>query len=168
MRISALEEYGLRCLLRLANLPERECTSAAKIADQEGMSLQYASKILHLCRKAGIVESVRGTNGGFRLQRPANEITLYEIFQSVAGRKDFNEHFCEKFTGNESSCVHIDDCSIRPVWYQLTSFFDSILLKLRLSDLCHSESTVAQAVRNTAAQQASLLSHSLQRKIQNG
>lgn len=168
MRITALEEYGLRCLLRLALLPEGECTSAAKIAEQEGMSLQYTSKILHLCRKADLVESVRGTNGGFRLKVPAKEVSLLKIFQTVGGREAFASSFCDKHSGNEETCVHMSACSIRPVWQQLTGFFDSVLVKLSLADLCQSESAVASRVRATAKTEADNLTARLIKEEKHG
>src|SRR5205823_5937207 len=75
MHISAVEEYGLRCALQLASQPEGSVLAASQVAEREGISVQYASKILHLFRKAGLVSASRGMQGGFRLVRAADEIS---------------------------------------------------------------------------------------------
>lgn len=141
MRISATEEYGLRCILQLAKLPEGEQLAASGIADAEGISVQYASKMMHLFRKAGLVESVRGLHGGFRLTKPAKMVTLHEVFQALGSNKD-SESFCERFRGDREACVHIGDCAVRPFWHVLFGHFDSVLREIRLGDLVAGEANV--------------------------
>lgn len=138
MRISATEEYGLRCILQLARLKEGEQLPASAIAEMEGISVQYASKMMHLFRKAKLVESVRGLRGGFRLMRPASELTLFEVFQALGNGKP-EASFCDRFRGDRTTCVHIQDCAVRPVWHVLFEHFDSVLQELKLGDLVGGE-----------------------------
>jgi len=70
MRISSLEEYGLRCTLALARVARGGQLSIADIADREGLSTPYASKLLAILRKAGIASAVRGRGGGQRPDGP--------------------------------------------------------------------------------------------------
>ena len=74
MKISAQEEYGLRCLLQLANLPAGESLTLPQIAELEGISTANAGKLMWLLNKAGFVQSTRGTKGGYFLARPAADI----------------------------------------------------------------------------------------------
>ena len=69
MKISAQEEYGLRCLLQLARLEDGESLTLGQIAEREGISGANAGKLLWLLSKAGLVQSVRGNRGGYRLAR---------------------------------------------------------------------------------------------------
>ena len=60
MKISAQEEYGLRCLLQLASLGEGEFLTLAQMAEREGISVANAGKLLWILNKAGLVNSIRG------------------------------------------------------------------------------------------------------------
>ena len=81
MKVSAQEEYGLRCLLQLARLAGGEFLTLGQIAAREGISQANAGKVLWLLNKAGLVNSTRGTKGGYTLARPAAEIRLSEIIK---------------------------------------------------------------------------------------
>ena len=137
MHISAVEEYGLRCALQLASLSEKELLAASQIAEREGISVQYASKIMHLFRKAGLVEATRGMQGGFRLSKVPQEIPLREVFAAV--REDKSTEFCSQYKGQQNECVHMSNCSVRPVWHVLSGYFDSVLEKISLEDLRRGE-----------------------------
>ena len=71
MKITAQEEYGLRCLLQLARMPQGQIVSVKEIADKEGLSGANVEKLLRLLSHAGLVHSVRGIKGGYVLNRPA-------------------------------------------------------------------------------------------------
>jgi len=72
MKISAQEEFGLRCLLQLARAEtHRESLTLGQIAVLEGISVANAGKLMWILNKAGLVQSQRGTKGGYRLSRPA-------------------------------------------------------------------------------------------------
>jgi Rrf2 family protein len=136
MHISALEEYGLRCALQLASLPEGSVLAASQVAEREGISVQYASKILHLFRKSGLVVASRGMQGGFRLSHRPGEISLKSVFSVFREEKD---GFCTQYKGLQNECVHLKECSVRPVWHVLASYFDSVLENLTLADLHRNE-----------------------------
>ena len=70
MKISAQEEYGLRCLLRLAKA-ESGVATLPEVAAAEGLSVPYVAKLMAVLRHAGILDSVRGRSGGYKLARPA-------------------------------------------------------------------------------------------------
>src|SRR5688572_1132547 len=97
MKISAQEEYGLRCLVQLANLKDGESLTLPQIAEREGISTANAGKLMWLLNKAGFVNSTRGTKGGYFLARPAGDIYLNEIIK-VLDEDVLNKH-CENYTG---------------------------------------------------------------------
>lgn len=155
MHISAVEEYGLRCALQLASLPEAALLAASQIAEREGISVQYASKILHLFRKAGLVSASRGMQGGFRLARPAEQISLQAVFRAF--REEKEEGFCSQFRGQQHECVHLKECSVRPVFDVLAGYFDSVLGHLTLADLARTEAESRTRVEAFAKAEAERL-----------
>src|SRR5258708_12836034 len=75
MRLTAQEEYGLRCLLQVARGEEGSVTTP-EIAEREGLSQAHVHKLMGLLRRAGLVESVRGRKAGYQLARPAGQINV--------------------------------------------------------------------------------------------
>ena len=140
MKISAQEEYGLRCLVQLANLKDAETLTLPQIAEREGISTANAGKLMWLLNKAGFVHSTRGTKGGYFLARPAADIRLSEIIR-VLDQDVLTKH-CENYTGVLDSCVHNGDCGIRPVIVGLHEIVENALSQITLAQLVGSESSV--------------------------
>jgi Rrf2 family protein len=142
MHITTLEEYGIRCALQLARHNKEvdgPALQASQIAKFEALSTEYVAKIMQIFRKEGLVRSLRGTQGGFILEKSPKDITLKDIMDSLKGKKEIAEEFCDKYTGNEKSCVHDCDCPLRPVWTTIFSYFDEILGAVTLNDLLMKE-----------------------------
>lgn len=140
MKISAQEEYGLRCLLQLATLRENESLTLPQIAEREGISVANAGKLLWLLNKAGFVQAMRGTKGGYYLARPAGEIRLNEVIK-VLDADVLNKH-CESYTGVLDTCVHKGDCGIRPVIVGLHEIVENALSQITLAQLVGNEASV--------------------------
>ncbi|MBK8314301.1 MAG: Rrf2 family transcriptional regulator [Acidobacteria bacterium] len=137
MKITAQEEYGLRCILQLAREESNglgNTLMVRDIAEREGLSVAYVEKILWSLSRSGIVESVRGPKGGYRLTRPCTEISIGEVMRVLGGIPSEKE-ICSQFTGNQDTCVHHDDCGLRPVWQSITNFVNSVFDKIPISTL---------------------------------
>ena len=143
MKITAQEEYGLRCLLQLARTPEGEIVSVKEIAAKEGLSSAYVEKLLRILSRAGLVHSVRGLKGGYVLNRPAASVTLGEVVRAL-GTVETTNHICSVFTGNQDACVHFSDCGIRSVWSGLTTYIQSFLDQTTLASLLGKEYAVSE------------------------
>ncbi len=140
MKVSAQEEYGLRCLLQLARLTEGESLTLAQIAEREGVSVANAGKLLWILNKAGLVQSHRGTRGGYCLARPASEIRLSEIIK-VLDDDQVGGH-CKSYTGVMDTCVHTGDCGIRAVIVSLHEIVQQALSGITLAQLVGTEAKV--------------------------
>ena len=140
MKISAQEEYGLRCLLQLATLRENESLTLPQIAEREGISAANAGKLMWLLNKAGFVSAIRGTKGGYSLSRSANEIRLNEVIKVLDA--DVLSKHCESYTGVLDSCVHKGDCGIRPVIVGLHEIVENALSQITLAQLIGTEAKV--------------------------
>lgn len=134
MRITAIEEYGLRCLLALARQGQGEQLSIAEIAEKEGLSVPYASKLLSILRKAKIVTAVRGRTGGFMIPRPLDQISLYEVLTVLGGPLIDPKH-CQKHSGLLDECVHLNNCSVHDVLGGLAGYIQEFLNDTSLQDL---------------------------------
>jgi Rrf2 family transcriptional regulator, iron-sulfur cluster assembly transcription factor len=134
MKITAQEEYGLRCLLQLARHTGPEPLTVSSIAEQEGLSVPYVGKLMAALRQAGLVESVRGRGGGYALTRPSDRITVIQALQGLGGHF-FATGFCEAHNGSSDECVHLGDCSIRSLWGVLGRLVDRVLGQTTLADL---------------------------------
>jgi Rrf2 family protein len=85
MRISAKADYAVRASVELAATADEKPVKAERIATAQDIPLNFLENILGELRRAGIVRSHRGAEGGFRLAKPAQEITIADIIRAVEG-----------------------------------------------------------------------------------
>lgn len=138
MKLSSQEEYGLRCLLRIAREGEGSSVTIPEISEAEGISTFYAAKLMRLLRRGGFVTSARGQAGGYTLSRPPEKIVIGEVLALLGGRL-FDPAFCESHSGVEQLCTHTVDCSIRSLWRAVQIVVDHVLNKTMLKELVANE-----------------------------
>ena len=85
MKFSTRTTYGLRALIRLAKNWPKKSLSLGTIAQTEKISLKYLERIFSILKKAGIVISVQGSSGGYRLAKAPNKIVVYDIIKALEG-----------------------------------------------------------------------------------
>ena len=83
MKLSTKGRYAMVALADLALQSDESLTSLAEVARRQDISLPYLEQLFVKLRRAGLVDSVRGPGGGYRLARPANDIRVVEIFAAV-------------------------------------------------------------------------------------
>ena len=134
MKFSAQEEFGLRCLLTIAQEESGFMTIPA-ISEIEGMSVSHAAKIMAILRKGGYVKSTRGQQGGYELARHPSEIGLKNLMSDLGGRL-YGDGFCERHAGLYDQCVHVGtDCLLRPLWNSIQETVDSYTGSITLQDI---------------------------------
>ena len=160
MKISAQEEYGLRCLLFMARHGETKSHSIPEISRAEGLSIPNVAKLMRILRLGGLVASVRGQAGGYTLSRPGDQITVSEILTLLGGRI-FSPHFCDRHAGLERTCSHNTDCSIRHLWRTVQKSLDGILTQTTLRDLLRPESEMEEFLRAKGVPAAGVASEAI-------
>ena len=151
MKITAQEEYGLRCLLQVAQLTAKdELASLEDIAKAEHITTDYAAKLLTSLRQTNFVESVRGKSGGYKLTRMPENIYLDDVIRSLSGEL-FETESCQQFPGNDSKCIHISCCSIRSVWMSMSQILFSLLKRISLKDLLEKEDILTKYLKKEIA-----------------
>lgn len=141
MQLLAQEEYGLRCLIQVARHAGPDPLTIPEIAAAEGLSPDYTAKLLRALRQAELVVSTRGAGGGYRLARPAREVTAWEVVQALGGSL-FPKEFCESHPGQRQDCVHTGGCSIRGLWTAVEGAVRGVLEGVTLAELARMESAV--------------------------
>jgi Rrf2 family protein len=148
MKLSFQEEYGLRCLLRVATLSDPGYLTINEISEDEGLSASYVAKLMRILRQRGFVRSVRGQVGGYALARPAEKIIVGEVLAALGGRL-FDPRFCFEHSGLEVECKKSLECSIRTLWGTVQILIDQVLNKVTLADLAdNSELEMSSHVSN--------------------
>jgi Rrf2 family iron-sulfur cluster assembly transcriptional regulator len=138
VKLTAHEEYGVRCLVQIGRRGEGAALTIPEISEAEGISSAYAAKLLRILRQGGFITSARGKAGGYSLARAANRIVLGEVMASLGGRM-FEKDFCESHSGSAHVCAHTTDCSIRTLWRRVQGALDDVLGKTTLQDLLRTE-----------------------------
>ncbi|MFK7898629.1 MAG: Rrf2 family transcriptional regulator [Myxococcota bacterium] len=136
MHLLAREEAGLRCLLQVA-LGEMagEPVPIAQIAAAESLSSVYAAKLLRQLRLAELVTSTRGAAGGYRLARPAREITVWDAIQAL------DESFlpgadCACQPADRVDCRRTTTCAVSSLWRRIGHQIRASLEAVSLAELC--------------------------------
>lgn len=135
MRITQWGEYGAHCLAFIADKEKHgtATVNAAHISEAQGIDLLYAQQILQRLRRGGLIESVRGPQGGYKLARPAESITLYDILLAAEG--DTFEVICEAKPISPERCTPDHPCNLRKVWENLRTHVDGYLKQVLLTSI---------------------------------
>lgn len=147
MKLTAQEEYGLRCLLQVARRAPGEGSAPASIrevAEAEGLSPDYAAKLLRVLRQAGLLLSERGAAGGYRLARPPAEVPLLEVLR-VLDTPMYGADFCQAHAGQLHACMHDRSCTLRPVWDAVEQAIGQVLGRMTLADVLTAPATAPVA-----------------------
>jgi Rrf2 family protein len=148
MKLSAHEEYGLRCLLRIGLAGKDESLTISEISQAEALSPSYTAKLLRILRRSGFITSARGKAGGYTLARPANRIVIGDVIDGLGGRLFESKNFCNEHAGQTKVCTRSVDCSVRSLWHAVQSVVDEVLSRTTLQDLLRSEGEMNSWVKS--------------------
>jgi Rrf2 family cysteine metabolism transcriptional repressor len=138
MMFSTKAEYGVRVMVELARRAGQDPVPLAEIAAHDGLPLAYLEHLVARLRKAGLVDSRRGSRGGYLLARPATEITMAEVVAALEGAIAPIECISEAADGSivcsrESSPDHV--CPTKLLWTRVRMSIVSTLRETTLADL---------------------------------
>jgi FeS assembly SUF system regulator len=129
LRVTKLTDYATVVLTALAQHPD--CVlSAAELAECAKLETPTVSKVLKPLAHAGLVESFRGTNGGYRLARPPGKISLIEVVEAIEGRLGMTE--C---SGEHSQCEHESHCNVQGPWRRINDIVSDTLRSMSLAEM---------------------------------
>ena len=132
MKLSTRARYGLKALIDLGLHCETEAVSIQSIAGRQNISDSYLEQLMAKLKKAGLVESTRGAGGGYRLGRPAEEISVGDVLRALEGNLDPVE--CPGIQ-NSSGCDGSDVCVTKYVWQRINDSINRTVDEIKLSEL---------------------------------
>lgn len=138
MRMSTRGRYSLRAMLELARCYGGPPVLMSTLAERERISRKYLHALLASLRSAGLVRSVRGAGGGFRLSRSPSRIRLSEILHAAEGPLSVVE--C---VARPAACERAPTCTARRVWEKLSIAIERAIGGITLQELVDTEATHA-------------------------
>jgi Rrf2 family protein len=132
LRFSTKGRYGIRAICRLAQLHGDGPVSIQTIAEHENIPIRYLEQIMAHLRREGIVKSTRGPSGGYKLNRPPDQLSLGELIQTLEGKTPVV--WCVD-ADEESRCLREDVCITRDLWKKLNEWFQTIFNRISLQEI---------------------------------
>ncbi len=149
MMFSTKAEYGVRVMVELARRAGGEPIPLAEIAAHDGLPLAYLEHLVARLRKAGLVDSRRGSRGGYLLARPAEQITMAEVVAALEGsiapiecisEAADGSIVCTRESGAAGSRSHT--CPTKLLWTRVRGSIVATLRETTLADLLVTPSAV--------------------------
>lgn len=133
LKLSAKGRYAVRAMVFLAQNAGEGPLPLSRIASC-GLPRDYLEQLLGTLRRAGLVEAVRGNQGGYYLAKPPRQVTLGDIIGAVEGPVLLSE--CAQ---DGSCCENSRDCRLRNAWEELTTGITGLMDRMTLEDFAGTE-----------------------------
>ena len=131
MKISTKGRYGLRLMLDLAVHCNGGLVPLRDISARQEISEKYLEQIMMLLNRAGLVRSVRGSQGGYTLARPAEQITVGDVLRTMEGSLAPVDCVVDGGAG----CDMAETCVTMEVWAKLKAAVDGVVNSITLADM---------------------------------
>jgi Rrf2 family protein len=131
MKITTKGRYGLRAMVELArNYTQREYQSLRSISQNQNIPENYLERLLAKLRKAELIETHRGTQGGYRLLKEPAELSVLEILMAVE-----EPLYLVECTENAEVCPQHDQCPSNVVWSKMAKEMKRVARETTLNEL---------------------------------
>ena len=134
-RVTRAEEQAVRLIMRLAIVGEQ--LTLSELAEAESLPEPTVAKLLGMLRRGGVVDAVRGRNGGYVLAESPERTSAASVIRSISGEQVF-EYPCSESSG-QPDCPRTEDCGLRPVWQHLGNRVAEVLEQTTIADLLRKE-----------------------------
>jgi Rrf2 family protein len=121
-------------MLRVVELSDDGPVTAREVADNEGISVPYAQKLLGKLAECDLVEARRGAHGGYRPAKPVGSISVGDVLRPLGGSWEMDD-FCDNHAGNRETCTNAGSCKIRPIWEHISTYVMGTLDEIPLQAL---------------------------------
>ena len=128
MKLSTRVRYGMRAMIELAKQKGGKPVSLRAMAKSQNVSSKYLEQMAATMRRAGLIESIRGAEGGYRLAKPAEEITALDIYESLDVAGDPESCF-------KPACSRKEYCAVQDMWGEMFEAMRKVLASKTLKQL---------------------------------
>lgn len=132
MKLSTKGRYGLRAMIDLADYSEEMPQSIASIAARQSISDSYLEQLMAKLKKAGLITSIRGSQGGYVLAKPGAQISVGDILRALEG--DLSPVKCMGLKGDQA-CSGSGNCVTRNVWKRIDDSIQNAVDSIYLNEL---------------------------------
>ena len=129
MKLSTKGRYGVKAMVDLAINQKDVPVSIKSISQRQNISEYYLEQLFAPLRRAEIIKSIRGAQGGYILNKAAETITVLEIMNILEGPIDISECL------DHNDCDNIDCCATRTVWRRIKDSIDDVMGSITLQDI---------------------------------
>ena len=140
MKLSSRARYGLRALIDLAVHSDRESVSISSIAARQGLSEAYLEQLMAKLKKAGLVLSTRGAQGGYKLEKTADQISVGDVLRALEGNLDAVQ--CAGLS--EEGCQGAQLCVSKYVWQKINESIARTVDEMKLNTLVEESRAVQE------------------------
>lgn len=134
VKLSTKGKYGLRAFIDLAVFGEEEPVSLNSIAQRQEISVSYLEQLMAKLKKAGLVKSVRGINGGYQVAKPVEEISVGDVLRALEG--DLTPVECAGIDGSgKTSCSGSSQCVSKIVWKRINDSINDTVNSIYIGEL---------------------------------
>ncbi|MTI80088.1 MAG: Rrf2 family transcriptional regulator [Firmicutes bacterium] len=141
MKLSTKGHYGLKAMYDLALHYSNDPIPLKTVAERQRLSENYLEQLIAALRKAGLVRSVRGAQGGYILAKPPEEITVGDVVRVLEGPIAPLECVSEEYIGD---CDQFNYCISRNVWAKVRDSISDVLDSISLADMCREAKEIDQ------------------------
>ncbi|MGE5632663.1 MAG: RrF2 family transcriptional regulator [Caulobacteraceae bacterium] len=131
MRISTKGRYGLRAMVDLAVYSAGDQVTLKSIAERQNISEGYLEQVFSMLRKAGLISSIKGAQGGYILAGKPEDITIGAVLRALEG----DLSVVDEKSMNEGTKDMIEKCIRESIWDKINSSIDSVVDNITLEDL---------------------------------
>lgn len=129
LKLSTKGRYGVKAMLDLAVHYGTEPISIKSISERQGISEYYLEQLFAPLRRAGLIKSVRGAQGGYILNRKPIEITVLEIMDVLEGPVEISECL------DNDECNKFESCATRVLWKKIQMSINSVMENVTLQEM---------------------------------
>lgn len=130
MKLSTKGRYGLKAMFELSLSHSKGPISIKTIASKQNIPEQYLEQIFSKLKKAKLIKSVRGAQGGYLLSRKASEITVYDVLIVLEGPVSISDCLVD-----EDSCENSGICVTKLVWAKIRDAIEDVMKSITLCDM---------------------------------
>ncbi|MBZ9687825.1 Rrf2 family transcriptional regulator [Clostridium estertheticum] len=144
MKLSTKGRYGVKAMVDLAINYGEQPISIKSISERQSISEYYLEQLFSSLRRAKLIKSIRGAQGGYILNRAPEEITIYDVINVLEGPIEISDCL------EDGSCNKVDCCATRLLWKKIKNSIDSVTSSITLKDIVddYNEITLNKGVKH--------------------
>ncbi|MBN1436081.1 MAG: Rrf2 family transcriptional regulator [Sedimentisphaerales bacterium] len=142
MKLSTRVRYAVRALTELARQDHNKYVPLRKLAASQQLSMKYLEQMAVQLKIAGILQSVRGAEGGYRLAKSPSEITIWDIYSVLDVATELVDCRNSNCADGMGECSRTDSCAARELWHDLSTAVKEVLESRTLAQMAQREDQI--------------------------